>query len=169
MQGPESSHPCFDFSPFCVALTSFKYPSNTAMMETGGKSAYCRPHLYHLNYCHELLDVNYDCFNFFSVSRNCAVRSNILNRVCRTKSYSTGENKSSFTSLKWKNWTVKERFVRADRFGTCGLAKSHSKDNKIYNVFKQSLFGLPLHVKKSRCNGEHTTLRFSSSCKYQES
>lgn len=30
---PVTSYPCLDFSPFYVALNSFKYPQNGALME----------------------------------------------------------------------------------------------------------------------------------------
>ena len=32
-----TSNPCFDFCPFCVAVSSFKYPWSGALMERGGE------------------------------------------------------------------------------------------------------------------------------------
>ena len=51
-----TSHPCFNFSSFCIALTSFKKRSIDVAWE-GIKWAQFRPQVYQLitYYCHELL------------------------------------------------------------------------------------------------------------------
>ena len=62
-----TSRPCFEFnfSPFCVALTSFKYPLKGALMERGGwKWAHHRPQIYQL-LLSRVIDVKYGCFTIF--------------------------------------------------------------------------------------------------------
>ena len=52
-------HPCFNFSPFCVAW------SNEALMFRGGKTeAHRRPQVYQL-LLSRVIDVKYGCFTFF--------------------------------------------------------------------------------------------------------
>ena len=65
---PVMLHPCFMFSPFCVALTSFEYHWNGALMEggVGGggvKWAHSRPQVYQL-LLSRVIDVKYGCFTF---------------------------------------------------------------------------------------------------------
>ena len=64
---PVMLHPCFIFSPFCVALTSFEYHWKGALMEKGGgggvKWAHSRPKVYQL-LLSRVIDVKYGCFTF---------------------------------------------------------------------------------------------------------
>ena len=61
------SHPCFDFSPFCVALSTLLYiPLKRSIVgERGLKWVHRRPQVYQLNYCHELLTKNVVALSFY--------------------------------------------------------------------------------------------------------